>query len=489
MKNLDVLKQKKTEILQKMSAALKADDAEAYSAAFDELMQCVQEAVLAEAKGIVQSNDQVILAGRGVRALTSDESKFYQSFIDAAKSGNPQQALTSTDVVLPKTIIDAVMADIAEAHPILDVIDFQNTDALTEIMISTTSGSAVWGDLTAAIAGELAANFAKLDLTKKKMTAYILVAKSMLDLGPAWVDRYVRALLVEANAAGLESGVVDGDGKDKPLGMTRALTGAVDGVYPRKAAIVITNLDQITFGTILNTLSQGPNSKRRAINSIIMVVNPGDYFTKVMPATTVRSVDGSFTKNVFPFPTDVYQSAAMPVGYALFGLPKRYFAGLGSSKGGKIEYDDSVKFLEDQRAYLVKLYGDGQPLDANAFVYADISGLIPYIQKVYIVNDDPTEAIMMNTSDARLTSLKVGNKALAPTFNKSVFNYTCATTDATNTITVVAMDGEAEITILNGETPVLNGAAATWAEGPNVLTITVEIGGETEEYTVNVTKS
>ncbi len=489
MRNLDLIKKKKTEILQKMSAAIKDENTESYSQAFDELLDCVRDAVLEEANGLVQSNDQAILAARGVRALTSAETKYYQFFIEAAKSASPQQALTGTDNVMPKTIIDSIMEDIAAAHPILDAINFQNTSALTEILLSTTSGSAAWGELTAALAGELSANFAKIDLSKKKLTAYMLVAKAMLDLGPEWLDRFVRSVLVEANAVGLEEGVVDGNGKDKPLGMTRALSGAVDGVYPRKAAIVITNLDQVTFGGILNTLSQGPNSKRRAITSIIMVVNPADYFTKVFPATTVRTADGGFTKDVFPFPTDVYQSAAVPEGYAVFGIGKRYFAGLGTSKGGKIEYDDSVKFMEDQRAYAIRLYGDGRPLDANAFVLADISGLKPYVKKVLVVNDESDESIPIDTSDARLANLVIGSLTLVPTFNKSIHAYTAATSNATNTITATPMDGEAIISILNGATSVNNGAAATWASGANTVKVTVEIGEETEEYTVIVTKS
>jgi HK97 family phage major capsid protein len=388
MKNLDALQKQKTEILQRMHAAVKAGDEEAFSSAFTEFTELLQEMVMAEVKGLIQSNDQTILAARGVRALTSEETEFYQAFIDAAKSGNPKQALTNTNIVLPKTIIDSIFEDIAAAHPILDAINFQNTAALTEIYISTTSGNAVWGELTAAIAGELSANFAKIDLAKNKLTAYMLIPKSMLDLGPEWLDRYVRALLVEALSVGLEEGLVDGDGKNTFIGTTRALSGAVDGVYPRKTPIVITSFDPVTYGTILDTLSQGPNSKRRAVQSIIMIVNPADYFTKVMPATTVRTTDGTFNSNVFPFPTTVYQSAAVPAGHAVFGLPSRYFAGLGTSKGGKLEYDDSVKFFEDQRAYAIRLYGDGRALDANAFVYADISGLVPYVQRVYVTNAD-----------------------------------------------------------------------------------------------------
>ena len=92
-------------------------------------------------------------------------------------------------------------------------------------------------------------------------------------------------------------------------------------------------------------------------------------------------------------------------------------------------------------------------------------------------------------SDARLSSLTIGSLTLTPAFNKSVFVYTASTTNATNTVTAVAKDGDATIEILNGSTPVTNGTAATWADGENILTINVTSGEETETYTITVTKS
>ena len=76
----------------------------------------------------------------------------------------------------------------------------------------------------------------------------------------------------------------------------------------------------------------------------------------------------------------------MPENRAIIGLPNRYFMGVGTAKSGKIEYSDEYHFLEDERMYLVKLYGHGEPLDNNAFVYADISGLVPTVQEV-VVNE------------------------------------------------------------------------------------------------------
>lgn len=93
MKNLDLLKQQKAEFAAKIREAVQNNNEEAFAEAFIEFSNAVQEAVIAEAKGIVQTSDAQILAGRGVRVLTSEEAKYYNKLIEAMKSGNPKQAL------------------------------------------------------------------------------------------------------------------------------------------------------------------------------------------------------------------------------------------------------------------------------------------------------------------------------------------------------------------------------------------------------------
>lgn len=387
MKSLDVLKQERTVILQKMTDSIKSDDENAFATAFTEFATNMQEQVLQEAKTLVGVTDSAILAQRGVRQLTSDERTYYQKVIEAMKSKTPKQAVTLIDEVLPTTVIDTIFDELTAEHPLLNYIDFRNTGALTEIIMSTSSGVAGWGELCGTIDDELAGAFTVIQLGMNKLSAFIPVCKAMLDIGPEWLDRYVRTVLSEALAVELEAGIVDGDGKDKPIGMTRALTGAVDGVYQRKTETAITKLDPVTIGGILNTISQGSNNKRRAVPNLLMVVNPADYYTKVYPATTIRATNGTYNNDVMPYPIDIVVSAAVPAGKAIFGLANRYFFGLGTSKGGKLEYSDEYKFLEDVRTYLIKLYGNGRPLDGNAFVYADISGLEPSVLQVEVVSD------------------------------------------------------------------------------------------------------
>ena len=97
MKNLDTLQQKKSEILQRINQAVKDGNEESFAAAFTEFTDILQEAVMAEARGLVQAADNTILQGRGVRALTSEETKYYEKIIEAMKSKSPQQALTLID--------------------------------------------------------------------------------------------------------------------------------------------------------------------------------------------------------------------------------------------------------------------------------------------------------------------------------------------------------------------------------------------------------
>ena len=202
------MQKERTEILQRMSQAITENNSEAYVQAFNDLAASIQEAVRAEYEQAIQSNDASILAQRGVRQLTSEETQYYQAVIEAMKSNNPKQALSEVDNVLPKTTIDAVFEDLTTNHPLLDAINFQNTGALVEIIVSTSSGVAGWGDLTATINKELAGSFAIIELGQKKLSAFIPVAKATLDLGPAWLDRYVRTLLAEALATELEAASV-----------------------------------------------------------------------------------------------------------------------------------------------------------------------------------------------------------------------------------------------------------------------------------------
>ena len=386
MKSKDMLNAANTEILQRLHTAVKEDNEDAFVQAWTDYANNIQESVLQEARGLVQAQDVAILNSRGVRQLTSEERSFYEKTIEAMRSTSPQQALADLDVVMPKTTIDAIFEDLQQTHELLGAVTFMNTSGLVEYYVNTnTKQLASWSTLTAEITKELASGFKKINLVQNKLSAWIPVAKAMLDLGPVWLDRYVRILLGEAIAYGLEDAIINGDGKDKPIGMIRQVGDGVTvtgGVYPEKTPEAVTSFAPEDYGALVAKMAVTPNGNYRTISEVLLVVNPVDYLKLVLPATTLLKPDGTYANNVLPFPTRIVQSAQMAQGKAVFGLANRYFIGIGTAQSGKIEYSDEYKFLEDERTYLTKLYGHGEPLDNAAFIYADISGLKPVTYKV-----------------------------------------------------------------------------------------------------------
>ncbi len=381
MINLDKIKQKKDDLRVQLAEALREGDDKKIGEAMDGFMSFMSETIMAEASGIGEAADKSVLAARGVRQLTAKETEFYNDFISRAKAaGDPQTVITNIGSALPETVIDSVMDDMRAAYPLLNLIDFTNTGAAIKWVLNGQGAqAATWDELNTEITKDLEGAINVVDMTQRKLSAFMFATEDMLDLGPAWLDRYVRAILSESLSAGLEIGMVDGNGLKQPIGMTRNFAGSLDPStgYARKSPITVTDFSPVSYGALLATLAvDGNTQKERPVSRALLVVNPVDYFTKIMPATTMLTNLGSYVGNVLPFPTDVVQSVGVPSGHAVLGIARKYFMGVGTSRGGRLEYTDHYKFLEDLRTYKIKFFGMGRPYDINAFIYLDIENLV-----------------------------------------------------------------------------------------------------------------
>lgn len=390
MKSKDLISQKTRELSQKILKAVQSNDESAITQAFADFQEGIAQQSTEEISLAIQSMDNAALANRGVKQLTSDEKGFFQKLIDASASVNPKQAIAELTKAMPETVIDTVLEDVKDNHELLDLIDFQNTNGQIKMIFNADDVDlATWDELNTAFTTELAGAINTLDMTMCKLTAYLPVPMDMVDLGPTWLLTLTVMILSEALARGLENAIINGDGKKKPIGMSRDLGGSVvDGVYPIKTAVALKEITPTAYNAIVASLASKPNGGYRAIPEVVFICNPVDYLTKVLPATTVLTVEGTYKTDIFPYPTKVIQSAQLAEGTAIIGIASKYFMALGSAKTGKIEFDDSVQFLADNRVYKIKLYGNGRPKDNKAFTLVDISGLTPTNRKVEIVNTD-----------------------------------------------------------------------------------------------------
>lgn len=397
MKSKDLIKQ---ELMKDMKAAMQSEDGSAIVQVLTDFADSIQQNVLEDVRAYQITRDKEILQKRGIHQLTQKETEFYQSWIDAAKSSNPRQAITDLDIALPFTVIDNVMEDLKGNHPLLNLIDFQNMTAVKKMLFNKKGKQlAVWGAITSAITEELSGAIGQVDISLNKLSAFMPVSKDMLEVGPQWLDAYVRAILSESIAYGLEEGIINGTGKDQPIGMIRDIHDGVsvsssDG-YPAKTKKVITDFSDTTIGGLFAELAKDPidSEKSRTVNAndIVLIVNPFDYFKKVLPSIMANKRMNAMM-GILDNPFDiknVIQSDQMAEGTAILGLASKYKMGIGSesSKGGKIEYSDEYKYLEDQRYYLVKVLGNGRATSDNDFIYLDISKLTPSNLKVNIAND------------------------------------------------------------------------------------------------------
>lgn len=384
MKNFD---DQRAALANSFVQALKGNDEAAVQQAMLNFSDGIARAVLTEANQKYDALETSILSSRGVRVLTPKEKAYYEKVIQAMQSSNPKQALTDIELAFPETIYETVLEDIQANFPLLGAINFVDTTAVSKWIYNAKGVQlAGWGALGSAISKELEGAFAVMDVTLCKLSAYFPVPKDFLALGPVWLDRYVRAVLTEATALALEKAIVDGDGKNQPIGMTRDVSddaSVVAGAYPRKEAVELTSFDSKAYHGVVATLAQTPTGRARPVTRVALICNPTDYLKVIRPSTTLLTTAGNYAENVFPFPTDVYQTSGIEAGKAILGLPEKYIMCMGTSREGVIEYDDSVKFLDDARVYASRLYGNGRPADDNAFVLLDISNLEATYPTVY----------------------------------------------------------------------------------------------------------
>ena len=323
----------------------------------------IQTQILEEAKTFnITHADAAILAKRGFAPLTAEETKYYNDVTDAGSFDG---------IPMPRTIFDRVFDDLAQNHALLSEIVFVNTTGVTEWLTRTGEAPAAWwGPLTGEIKKKLDTAFKARPTTLAKLSAYIPVAKSMLDLGPAWIDKYARAVMTESAALALEEAIIAGTGKDQPIGMMYKLDDVTAGTHVMKTPVAITDLKPATIGSkILGPLT---TNRDTTLGKVLLLVNPTTYYAKIFPKLVVVDQFGVYHRNELPFNGEIVQSAAVPVDRMVVGDPKKYFCGLGSDL--KMTHSDDFRLLDDQRVYVAKQYATGEPNSDDDFILFDISG-------------------------------------------------------------------------------------------------------------------
>ena len=382
MIDLTTYEEKKKVALEKVISATKSGDEAEAKEGLEAFYEAIYNNIKSDFDAYQESQDERVLAQRGYRQLTSEEKKFYEALAKNVKASDSKQAFLG-DIpggAMPTTIIEDVFKDLKKEHALLSKIDAQYVGYLTKWILSDhSSQKAVWGKITDAIVKEITSGLKEVDVTQNKLTAFVRISQGIVEMGPAFIDAYVRTVLGEALAVGLEDGIINGTGVKEPIGMIRDIHEGVsfntETGYPAKEAVKVSSFRPKEYGNLLSRLAKTEKGNSRSFDSVLMVCNMTDYLTKVMPATTAINAEGTYVKDIFPFATDVVTSSVVEEGKAIIGIPKEYALLLGSSINGTISYSDEAEFLEDNRLYKIKLYAEGRAYDNTCFIVIDISKL------------------------------------------------------------------------------------------------------------------
>ena len=158
MTNLDATKDKKNELYNAVTAALASGNEEQIKAAVMDLPEFNKAELKAIYNEYEESKDEAVLESRGIKALTSEETKFWNSFINDAKRRFGVQNSASDGVytgimeLLPKTEYFSIVEELKQEHPLLSVINFTNTSAVTKWTIDNSAEQrATWDELNTPI--------------------------------------------------------------------------------------------------------------------------------------------------------------------------------------------------------------------------------------------------------------------------------------------------------------------------------------------------
>lgn len=370
-----VIKFNKTEKFNEAKNALSATlaNAESTSEQQNEALQNYFDVMQSEISNAIHKQvntdmtDRSILSSRGQNVLTSEETKFFNAVV--------LEGGFKDDSILPVTTQERVFEDLVEEHPLLQAIGLQNLGAVTRFITADPTKAFAWGPLFGEIKGQVNAAFGEETITSLKLTAFAVVPNDMLELGPEWIERFTRTLLVESYSVGLEYGFVNGKGaaSNEPVGLTKDVSsvGAVtDKVSSGTLTFQPSANGEVVAGELYNVvkaLSVDEKGKsRKVLNKIVMVVNPIDAIG-VQARNTIQTANGQWVM-ALPYNVQVVESEEMAVGKALFFVKGEYTAALAG--GYNLKKFDQTLAIEDATLYTIKQFANGKPKDnKTALVY------------------------------------------------------------------------------------------------------------------------
>lgn len=419
------------------------------------------------------------------------------TFVDNFRArfmGGQRRSVTGGDLLIPEVLLDLIRENILDYSKLLRRVRVVPVSGTARQPIMGTIPEAVWTEACGAL-NELQFSINEVEVDGYKVGGYVSVCNATLEDS----DGVLLAAIIEgmgvAIGIALDKAILFGTGVKMPLGIaTRLAQKSQPEDYPANARpwvdlsssnIITVPSESATGKTLFQqlVLASGAAKGRYSRGEWFWAMNEATH-TKVV--AEAANVDGngaivSVTNGTMPIVGGdlvVFSDDVIPANTIIAGYGDLYL--LAERAGTSVGYSDLPLYIQDRTVVKGTARYDGLPVIAEGFVAIGL-GTAPTTSMSFAQD-------VANPAVAALQSLTIGGLELSPAFDPSKTTYTATATNAKDTISAVPTMGSS-VSITAGKTRAQNGGAINWAQGSNVVTITVTNGDNSKVYTVTVTKS
>lgn len=425
--------------------------------------------------------------------LAREDVKEFLARFRTAFAGEQTRAVSGGELLIPEYLLPLFRQNIETSSRLLPHLNLVRVRGRARQPIMGNIPEAVWTEMCGAL-NELYFTVGQTEVEGYKVGGYVSICNSVL----ADSDGALLAAIIEGGAASiakaLDKATLYGTGVKMPTGIvTRLKETSEPANYPANARpwqnLSQSNMITIASGTTGIALFQaiataaGAAKGKYSTGRKVWAMNETTWAYLQVQAMSINAagaiVSGQgMTMPVIGGDVVILDNEVIADMNIVGGYGDAYL--MAEREGASVGASDQPLYVQDQTVVKFKARYDGKPSIPEAFVAIGI-GAAPADSADFAQD-------FANPVVAALSSLAVGSLTLDPTFDPAVTEYTAATTNATNTVSVVPTTGATAVVKVNGS-KIANGTAATWEAGENTVSITVNNGDNRKVYTVAVTKS
>ena len=418
-----------------------------------------------------------------------DVQKFFAQLRDLAKV---RASVTGADLAVPLIFLDLISENMYRYSKLINRVRVRDLKGKGRQTVAGVIPEAVWIEMCAAL-NELNFDFRAVEVDGFKVGGFVPVCNSLLEdtddtLGLA---SWIVEMMSESIGLAVDAAILYGTGRKMPRGIVSRLAETSQPAdYPPDAPAWVdlhtsnikslsASLSGAEFWSAL-TLAAGNTFTKYSRGEQFWCMNSKTYNLLKSKVITFTAT-GDIVANIFGFlpiitgNIDILEF--MPDndivgGYGdLYLLTRREGTTIGADETGR------VNRIKDETIFFGKARADGKPIIPGAFVAINIAG-----SSVTTTHSFPGDT----ANNADLASLSIG-ETLSPTFDADVTSYTATASNASDAVTAIADDADAQVTVAYDGQQILNGATVTWTSGTKNLTVTVRKGNAVKVYTIAVT--